>query len=83
MPCSTTTRRNILPARVVNRSTQQYSPRMNNNVFLSPLRHYRQQYTRHAGEQAFQVVVEETDLHVTASADLAADMGRYVSALRG
>lgn len=56
---------------------------MNNNVFLSPLRHYRQQYTRHAGEHAFQVVVEETDLHVTASADLAADMGRYVSALRG
>lgn len=56
---------------------------MKKAVYLSPLRHYRQQYTRHEGEHAFQVVVEETDLHVTACTDLAQDISRYVQALRG
>lgn len=56
---------------------------MKKTVYLSPLRHYRQQYTRHKGEQAFQVVVEETDLHVTACMDLSLEISRYVSALRG
>ncbi len=56
---------------------------MKETVYLSPLRHYRQQYTRHEGEQAFQVVVEETDLHITACRDLSQEIGRYVTALRG
>ncbi len=59
------------------------APGMKNAVYLSPLRHYRRQYTRHAGEHAFQVVVEETDLHVTASRDLSHEIQQYVSALRG
>lgn len=56
---------------------------MKTAVHLSPLRHYRQQYTTHEGEQAFQVVVEETDLHVTACKDLSAEIAAYVASLRG
>ena len=56
---------------------------MKQAVHLSPLRHYRQQYTRHASEQAFQVVVEETDLHVTACCDLVQEIAAYVTELRG
>ena len=60
-----------------------YTLHMTTAVHLSPLRHYRQQYTRHDGEQAFQVVVEETDLHVTACCDLTQEVGAYVAELRG
>ena len=68
---------------IANEFERGYSSPMKESVYLSPLRHYRQQYTRHAGEQAFQVVVEETDLHITACSDLSAEISRYVSVLRG
>lgn len=56
---------------------------MSTQPYDNPLRHYRQQYTTHDGEQAFQVLVEETDLHVTACKDLSLEIGAYIHELRG
>lgn len=46
-------------------------------------RTYRHRCTPRDGEQLFQVVVEETDLWVTATCDLRADIATYVTLLRG
>lgn len=56
---------------------------MSTKAYSNPLRHYRQQYTRHDDEQAFQVLVEETDLHVTACKNLSLEIAAYVTELRG
>lgn len=51
--------------------------------YSNPVRDYRNACTQHKGEYTFQIVVEESDLHVIASHDLAAAMASYVSHLRG
>ncbi len=45
-------------------------------------RDYRLSCARHAGEQGFQVVVEESDLWVTARCDLRAEMAQALTRLR-
>lgn len=52
-------------------------------VHTSPFRTYRDRCVRRDGETVFQVVVEETDLRVTALTNLAASMTDYVTMLRG
>lgn len=52
------------------------------HVHTSPVRDYRNRCARRVGETVFQVVVEETDLRVTALADLATPMAAYVGELR-
>lgn len=56
---------------------------MPRQAFLSPRRAYRETIRPHAGETTFQVVLEQTDLFVTARRDLAAPMLDYVRTLRG
>lgn len=51
--------------------------------YSNPVRGYRRACTQHEGEYIFQVVVEESDLHVVASHDLAAAIADYVGHLRG
>ena len=60
-----------------------YKHKMTTKPYENPLRHYRQQYTRHEGEVAFQVLVEETDLHITACKNLSLEVAAYVTDLRG
>lgn len=53
---------------------------------LSPqttFRHYREQHSRHADELSFQVVVGETDLWITATADLSRAISLLAAELRG
>lgn len=52
-------------------------------VYTSPVRDYRQRCALRGGEVGFQVVVEETDLKVTALADLSAPIAACVGELRG
>jgi len=56
---------------------------MAKQVFLSPRRAYRETIHPHEGETTFQVVLEQTDLFITARHDLAAPMLDYVRELRG
>jgi hypothetical protein len=56
---------------------------MAKQVFLSPRRAYRETIRPQAGETTFQVVLEQTDLFVTAAKDLAGPMLDYVRGLRG
>jgi len=56
---------------------------MTKQVFLSPNRAYRETVRPQAGETAFQVVLEQTDLFVTAETDLSQPMLDYVRGLRG
>jgi uncharacterized protein len=56
---------------------------MAKQVFLSAHRNYREAISPQAGEVSFQVVVEQTDLFVTAERDLAEPMLDLVRALRG
>jgi len=56
---------------------------MAKQVFLSAHRAYREAIRPQQGEVSFQVVVEHTDLFVTAQKDLAAAMLEYVRTLRG
>lgn len=55
---------------------------MNKN-YASTERRYRKQCAHRQGECAFQVVVEETDLHIIAREDLAPEMIAHVTHLRG
>lgn len=57
--------------------------RMSKQVFLSSHRAYRQSVRAQAGETCFQVVLEHTDLFVTAQADLREPMLDLVRTLRG
>lgn len=57
--------------------------RMPKQVFLSPHRAYREAIRPQAGEVTFQVVLEHTDLFVTAERDLAEPMLELVRRLRG
>lgn len=54
-----------------------------NKIYASTERCYRKQCTHRQGECAFQVVVEETDLRVTAQCNLAPEMMAHVTHLRG
>lgn len=56
---------------------------MAKQVFLSPHRAYRETIRPQAGEVTFQVVLEHTDLFVTAERDLAEPMLDLVRSLRG
>ena len=56
---------------------------MAKQVFLSPHRAYRESVRAHPGETSFQVVLEHTDLFVTAEADLREPMLDLVRSLRG
>jgi len=56
---------------------------MAKQVFLSTHRSYREAITPQPGEVTFQVVVEQTDLFVTAELDLSAPMLDLVRTLRG
>lgn len=56
---------------------------MPKQAFLSPHRSYRETVRPQAGERTFQVVLEHTDLFVTAEADLAQPMLDHVRELRG
>lgn len=56
---------------------------MRKQAFLSAHRAYREALAPHGGERFFQVVLEHTDLFVTAEADLSAPMLDYVRELRG
>jgi len=56
---------------------------MTKQAFLSPHRNYREAITPQHGEVTFQVVVEQTDLFVTAERDLSEPMLDLVHALRG
>ncbi|MDR3640714.1 MAG: UPF0280 family protein [Humidesulfovibrio sp.] len=56
---------------------------MTKQVFLSPHRAYREAIRPQAGETTFQVVLEQTDLFVTAEQDLAQPMLDLVRGLRG
>lgn len=51
--------------------------------YSDSVRGYRRACVRHQGECTFQVVVEESDLHVVARHDLAAAMMAHVARLRG
>ena len=56
---------------------------MTKQAFLSPHRAYRQSVRPQPGETSFQVVLEQTDLFVTAEADLREPMLDLVRSLRG
>ncbi|MDQ7834567.1 MAG: UPF0280 family protein [Humidesulfovibrio sp.] len=56
---------------------------MTKQAFLSPHRNYREAIAPQHGEVTFQVVVEQTDLFVTAERDLSEPMLDLVRALRG
>ncbi len=56
---------------------------MRKQAFLSAHRAYREAIITQRGEVSFQVVLEHTDLFVTAEADLSAPMLDYVRQLRG
>jgi ApbE superfamily uncharacterized protein (UPF0280 family) len=56
---------------------------MTKQAFLSPHRNYREAITPQHGEVTFQVVVEQTDLFVTAERDLSGPMLDLVHELRG
>jgi ApbE superfamily uncharacterized protein (UPF0280 family) len=56
---------------------------MSKQAFLSPHRNYRESIAPHRGEVTFQVVLEQTDLFVTAERDLSRPMLEYVRELRG
>jgi ApbE superfamily uncharacterized protein (UPF0280 family) len=56
---------------------------MSKQAFLSPRRSYREAIAPHEGEVAFQVVLEQTDLFVTAERDLSGPMLDHVRGLRG
>jgi len=56
---------------------------MTKQVFLSPARSYRETVRPQRGETTFQVVLEQTDLFITAEQDLSQPMLDHVRELRG
>lgn len=54
-----------------------------NKLYASPVRDYRKHCAQRPGECSFQVVVEESDLHVVAQRNLAPEMINFVTRLRG
>lgn len=54
-----------------------------NKFYGSPLRDYRKHCAQRPGECSFQLVVEESDLHVVARRNLAPEMLDFVTRLRG
>ncbi|HCR13672.1 MAG TPA: UPF0280 family protein, partial [Solidesulfovibrio sp.] len=52
------------------------------SVYTDSVRAYRQELLARAGEQAFQVVVAQTDLFVLAARDLGREVAAFVSDLR-
>ncbi len=55
---------------------------METAMHTDPRRTYRRPLSPRSGETAFQVVVEQTDLHIVARHDLSAGMAAYVHELR-
>ncbi len=59
------------------------SPSSPQHVHTSPLRHYRAQHAARKGSVSFQVVVEETDLWITAPQNMHHEAAMVVRQLRG
>ncbi len=56
---------------------------MSEGLFLSPHRQYRETLAPQEGETSFQVVVEQSDLRITAERDISAEILPYLQEIRG